>query len=100
VTNEIGRWWGNNPKLRCQEEIDIITTDGNSGVFCDCRWENTETDIDVLNGIIEKSTVFHYKDKYYFLFSKSGFTEKCRRKAAESSNIRLFSFSDMFEFIE
>ena len=24
IIDDIGRWWGNNPEKKCQEEIDIV----------------------------------------------------------------------------
>jgi hypothetical protein len=43
---------------------------------------------------IEKSVMFGYDIKYYFIFSKCGFTLAALKKAGE--NIRLICFDDMF----
>ena len=32
---EVGRWWGNNPVLKKQEEIDILAIDEESAVICE-----------------------------------------------------------------
>lgn len=43
----------------------------------------------VLNGLIEKSTLFDYANKYYILFSKSGFTGEVTNFVTYSNNIIL-----------
>jgi hypothetical protein len=50
---------------------------------------------DVLDGLIEKSMMFNYKDKYYFLFSKTGYTAECIKNAGE--NTRLIIFDEFFQ---
>ena len=33
----LGRWWGNNPVLKKQEEIDLLATDDENAVICECK---------------------------------------------------------------
>lgn len=95
--NDIGRWWGNNPKRREQAEIDILATvDKNSAVFGECKWENERTDASVLETLAERSALFNYTNKYLYIFSKSGFTDGCIDRAKELGNVRLVSFEDMW----
>ncbi len=36
---DLGRWWGNDSKNKCETEIDIMGTDNeNSALFCECKW--------------------------------------------------------------
>lgn len=53
----IGRWWGNNPDKRRQDEIDILAVDEENAIFGECKWRNGPTGIDVLKGLVEKSEV-------------------------------------------
>lgn len=46
--NQIGRWWGNNPYERRQEEIDIIAKSEESVIFGECEWENELIDLEKL----------------------------------------------------
>ncbi|HHW58050.1 MAG TPA: ATP-binding protein [Clostridia bacterium] len=75
IFEKIGKWWGNNPYKKCEEEIDIVALDKNNIIFGECKWQNKKVDMTVLNNLIEKSTLFNYQNKYYVLFSKSGFTD-------------------------
>ena len=87
------RWWGTNPIKKSEQEIDIIAYDDTRAVFCECKWTNEPVGSSVLDGLIEKSTMFSYREKYYFLFSKSGYTEQCGRNAG--INTRMIDFVDM-----
>jgi len=65
----IGRWWGTNPLTRKQEEIDIMAAHGDSALFAECKWKNT--DIDVYNDLKRKSGMFNYKTIYLYIFTKN-----------------------------
>ena len=98
VFGRIGRWWGNNPDKKRQEEIDILAIDEDNAIFGECKWRNELTGIGVLDGLIEKSEVFkQYKDKYYMLFSKSGFTKELEEAATNMGNIGLVGLKKLFE---
>ncbi len=93
---DIGRWWGTNPKTRMQVEIDIMgTADKNNALFGECKWTNEKVDLSVLESLIEKSQLFHYTNKYYYLFAKNGFTKGCIEKAEEMGNVILVDYGNM-----
>lgn len=92
----LGRWWGNNPKEKRQEEIDIMgEQDKNTALFAECKWTNEKVDLVVLETLAKRSELFNYKTKHYYLFSKSGFTKGCIDKANEMGNVTLVEFADM-----
>lgn len=92
----LGRWWGNNPKEKRQEEIDIMgEQDKNIALFAECKWTNEKVDLGVLETLVKRSELFNYKTKHYYLFSKSGFTKGCIDKANEMGNVTLVEFGDM-----
>ena len=92
----LGRWWGNNPKEKRQEEIDIMgEQDKNTALFAECKWTNDKVDLGVLETLVKRSELFHYKTKHYYLFSKSGFTKGCEDKAKEMGNVTLVEYSDI-----
>lgn len=93
---DIGRWWGTNSKTRQQVEIDIMgTVDKNTALFGECKWTNEKADLGVLEGLVEKSELFHHQNKHYYLFAKSGFTKGCIDKAIEMGNVELVSYEDI-----
>ena len=93
--NDLGRWWGTNPKTRTQEEIDIMGTDKDSALFAECKWTNEKVDLSVLETLAERSGQFRYRNKHLYLFAKTGFTKGCIEKAAEMGNVTLVEFEDM-----
>jgi uncharacterized protein len=94
----IGRWWGNNPVKRRQEELDILAMSGNAAIFGECKWRNESVGISILNGLIEKSEILkQYKDKYFILFSKSGFTKELEKAAVNMSSLELVDLDKLFD---
>ena len=95
---DIGRWWGTNPRTRQQVEIDIMgEEDKDTALFAECKWRNEKVDMEVLETLVERSKLFHYQKKHYYLFSKSGFTKGCQERAAELGNVTLVSYGEMFD---
>ena len=92
-----GRWWGNNPEKREETEIDIVACKNkDDAIFAECKWTNEKIGADVLGTLIDRSNLFKFKNKYYYLFSKKGFTSGCMQKAENIGNVFLVSFADMF----
>jgi len=92
-----GRWWGNNPEKREETEIDIVACKNkDDAIFAECKWTNDKVGSDVLDTLIERSNLFRFKNKYYYLFSKKGFKSGCIQKAENAENVFLVSFADMF----
>jgi AAA+ ATPase superfamily predicted ATPase len=95
---DLGRWWGNDPKNKCETEIDIMGTDTiNSALFCECKWTNEKVDTGVLDTLIERSRLFHYTNVCLYLFAKTGFTKGCIDKAIELGNVKLITFDEMMK---
>ena len=95
----LGRWWGNDPVHKCQAEIDIMgEQDKNTAVFGECKWTNEKVDLGVLETLMERSNIFSYKTKYFYLFSKLGFTKGCTDKAKELRNVFLINYDEMIKF--
>lgn len=95
--SDVGRWWGANPKTKAQEEIDIMGADKSLALFAECKWTNEKVDLDVLETLIERSELFHYKKKHFYLFAKTGFTKGCMDKANEMGNVSLVTYDEMLK---
>ena len=54
-----------------------------------------KVDLAVLEMLIARSKLFPYKNKHYYLFSKSGFTKGCADKAKELGNVSLVTYGDL-----
>lgn len=91
----LGRWWGNNPKKKCQEEIDLMAVLEEKAFFGECKWRNEQVDTDVLHTLEERGKLFHYEKEYFWVFAKEGFTPDAVAYAEKKENIRLLSFDEM-----
>ena len=93
---DLGRWWGTNQKTRQQEEIDIMgTADKNTAVFGECKWTNEKVAVGVLEKLVERSNLFNYKNKYFYIFAKTGFTKGCADMAKEMGNVCLVCYKEI-----
>jgi uncharacterized protein len=96
----LGRWWGNDKVFKKETEIDIVgTSDSNNALFAECKWTNEKVSIDVLNLLIHRSELFNYKNKYLYIFSKSGFENECFLKAKKFNNIKLITYQEMMMYL-
>ena len=92
----LGRWWGADPARKAQSEIDIMgEQDKNTALFAECKWTVEKVDLAVLETLVARSKLFPYKNKHYFLFSKSGFTKGCEDKAKALGNVSLVTYGEM-----
>ncbi|PIW11695.1 MAG: hypothetical protein COZ07_06950 [Candidatus Infernicultor aquiphilus] len=84
--SNIGRWWNN------EEEIDIVAYDEKqSFIFGECKWRNKKVGLNELNELERKANNFFYAgQKYFILFSKSGFNEKLNNLSKQRKDILLF----------
>ena len=97
LPENIGRWWGNNPQKKREEEIDIFGFAGVKQLFCECKWTNKLVDIDIMESLFDKATLLGEGEKHFIFFSKGGFTKKFIQAASERPNVKLITFKDMCE---
>lgn len=94
----LGRWWGNDSVEKSQAEIDIMgDQDKNTALFGECKWTNEKVDVGVLKTLIRRSEIFSYKNSYFYLFAKSGFTKGCIEEAGKMGNVELVSYEEMMK---
>lgn len=92
---DVGRWWGNNPRMKRQEEIDLMSVLDKQALFGECKWKNEKVGVNVLETLQERGELFAYQDKYYYIFSKSGFGDELILSAKQLQNVTLVSFEQM-----
>lgn len=93
--SKCGRWWGNNPVKKRQEEIDIMILNDNQALLGECKWQSTPVGADVLRDLMMQGNLFYMPDKWFFVFAKDSFTPECVEYAKNRENVRLISFRDM-----
>jgi AAA+ ATPase superfamily predicted ATPase len=94
---EIGSWWGGNPETRTREEIDILAVNRKNAIFGECKWTKEKVDTAVLTDLKRKAKLFReFETRYYYLFSRSGFTSGVVKVAEEDDLVRLISLADIY----
>lgn len=100
VFSSIGRWWGNNPIKKREEEIDIVCKNGENIIFGECKWRNEPLSMVIVEDLIEKSLIFNENNKYYIFFSKSGFKNQVKEFAKIKTNVILIDLKDFHDEIQ
>lgn len=97
IPNGLGKWWGNNPPKKKQDDIDIMGVNGDKGIFCECKFKNEKFDLSEFNDLISASEIFtNVKEKYYYVFVKSEYTQAVIDKSKEY-NVKLLTIDDLFK---
>lgn len=97
----IGQWWGGNPKTKKQAQIDIIVTSSDerrSGIVGSCKFTNSpmgKSEKELMEDYAE--AMGHFEKRYYYYFSKSGFTDYLQSQA-DGVNVRLISLPDIYKY--
>ncbi|MFL8578395.1 DUF234 domain-containing protein [Clostridioides difficile] len=95
---EIGQWWGTHSIDRKQVQIDIVVlSPGNKSVILgECKYRNEPVDMDTLKHLQYAAEAFPNKGRsvYYYLFSKTGFTERLI-KYGNDKGVRLVTLDEM-----
>ncbi len=90
-----GRWWGNNPVEKREEEIDLVAT-GTKMICCgEVKWHNEKTDVNIIRQLEKKSLLLKGNQYCYIVLSRSGFTEHAIRYAEKRTDIMLRSLVDL-----
>lgn len=89
---DIGRWWNS------RDEIDVIASsrDGKQAILGECKFRGKPVDNTVLRALQAKGTAFGGAQRYYYLFSLSGFTEALERTAQVEPDITLIPAARLF----
>lgn len=91
---KLGRWWGTNAAKKREEEIDIVALGEDKMLFGECKWRNGKVDACVIQTLLERGELFACPEKYYFVFSKSGF-DAGTDSLAEQFGVRRIAFEEM-----
>ena len=88
-----GRWWGTDPNTGMPAEVDImLRQDGGRLLLGSCCWEDKKTGINDMETLIWKSRMFREENIQLYLFSRCGFTDRCKEVAGEIGNIKLVTY--------
>lgn len=89
-----GRWWGNNPLEKKEEEIDLIGEGKDFSIFGEFKWRNRDFDIQELEKLINKSRFapVNQSDSYYIVFTKKAFSREVENLIENDKKFLGYSF--------
>lgn len=99
VPAQIGKWWGNNPSIKAQDDVDILAVDrsGTEAIFCECKFTNRPMPMEEYEDLVTATKAFPKIEKQHLMFiSKSGFTASVLRRAEEEGAL-LLTLEDLFQ---
>ncbi|MCM1416853.1 MAG: ATP-binding protein [bacterium] len=82
----IGKWWGNNPAIKAQDDVDILALDqkGERGLFVECKFRNRPMEMEAYDDLVAATGAFpNVKEKWLLFISKGGFTEAVKQRAKD-----------------
>lgn len=98
IPYKMGKWWGNNPLIKAQDDVDILLIDrtGKKGVFVECKYTNKKMPHEEYEDLKTAMKAFpDIEEKYMIFISKSGYEESVIRHAKEDGAM-LLEMDDLF----
>lgn len=98
IPYSLGKWWGNNPTLKAQDDVDILALNKNKdkGIFCECKFTNKKFDEKDFEDVLDSLKAFpSVKEFYIYIFSKSGWTKGAEQSAA-GYKVKLITDKELF----
>ena len=96
VFADIGRWWGTDNINKVQVEIDIVANCNDELLVCECKWLNSAVSDDVIEALRDKARCLKGKVRRYYIFSKSGYTQKAVVCAAKYGDVSLITTAEVY----
>lgn len=82
----VGKWWGNNPVIKAQDDVDLLALDKKKekGIFVECKFRNRPMSMEEYDDLVTATEAFpSVKEKKLIFISRGGFTEAVKRRAEE-----------------
>ena len=96
---DIGQWWGTDPSLHKEVQIDIVagTTDKGTYYIGSCKYKKEPIGVDELKLLEHYAGVFGKGKTYiYYIFSKGGFTQNLEELEKKGA-VHLISLEMLYE---
>ncbi|WP_443738081.1 ATP-binding protein [Treponema sp.] len=94
---QIGRWWGNNPVLKREEEVDLVALDDENAVICECKYTNEPFDEKQLNDLLDSAICIKRGKKSFIIFSKNGITSGVKNRISGKDEYKVVGVKELFE---
>ncbi len=90
---------GNDSKAKAETDVDVVLANSKTGqiMIGECKWTKEKVSGRDIRILLGRDHLFPaYSDRYYYCFSKSGYSESASRLAAENGRLQLVTLDDLF----
>ena len=98
VPYSIGKWWGNNPATKKQDDVDVLALNkkGDAGIFCECKYRNKTVVMDDYDKLVLSMQAFPScsRKTHDFLYARE-ILEPVKARAKREGTL-LLSIDDLF----
>ena len=95
---KLGRWWGNNPVKKQQEEIDLMAIGQNEVLLGECKWNNSPVGSAVVADLLQQGKLFTYPQIWFYVFAKRDFTAEAISLADSTPHTTLITFEQICSY--
>ncbi len=92
----LGRWWGNNPVLKKQEEIDLLALDDENAVICECKYTEEPFDEKQLKDLKDSALCVSQPNKTFVIFSRNGISSGVKKIIKDDSSYTVIGIKELF----
>lgn len=99
IPYHIGKWWGTNPYLKAQDDIDVLMLDKSQtkAIFVECKFTSNKIPYEEYQNLLDATKAFpNLKEKYLYFVSKSDYTEPVKKQASIDGTT-LLRIDDLFK---
>lgn len=99
IPYKIGKWWGNNPYIKAQDDVDILLIDktGKKALFVECKFTNKKMPHEEYEDLKTAMLAFdEIENKKMMFISKSGYEDSVKRHAKKDGTI-LLEIDDLYK---
>lgn len=100
LPTSFGRWWGPDPSIKEQVDIDLIVAnpDDRTALFGECKWREKFNETEAMATLEHRSALIKgFDHKTYALFTKHPTSDATRAKAAQRSDLTLITLDDLYK---
>lgn len=99
LASSFGRWWGTDPRVKAETDIDLLAADKQSGniLVGECKWRNSFNETDAIRQLEYRAELLKdYKEHTYCLFTKEAASKGTQEKATKRDDLWLVATDEMF----
>jgi hypothetical protein len=94
--NEKGKLPFQFEKIGKQKNIAAAAFNKTQAIIGECKWQDKKIGAETFVKLKEKAAFFADKEIFYYIFSKSGFTDELKNEAKTDGKLTLIRLEDLF----